>query len=162
MSEEILEPLTIDKSKWGDGPWQNEPDRVDWVHAGLACLVLRHPRHGHYCGYVAVPESHPLYGKPHGEAAGLDFHGAINYAHACSGYVCHVPAPGMPETVWWFGGDFGHYRDISPGTNALLDEVRLPLRVREDWFRPKYRTIDYVRAEVDGLAQQLAALMPPS
>lgn len=52
----------IRKSQWGKGPWQNEPDRLQWVDkaTGLTCLALRGPV-GSFCGYVGVPETHPAY-----------------------------------------------------------------------------------------------------
>lgn len=53
----------IDKSGWGDGPWQDEPDKKAWVdETGLHCLVVRGP-FGGLCGYVGVPPSHSLHGK---------------------------------------------------------------------------------------------------
>jgi hypothetical protein len=69
MSETPVTPA-IDKSTWGAGPWQDEPDRVDFIAHGFACLALRHPDHGHYCGYAGVPREHPFYGRPHGEISG--------------------------------------------------------------------------------------------
>ena len=59
----------IDKSTWGDGPWQQEPDRVEFRHPGLPCLLVRHPRLGVWCGYAAVPPGHALYGKPYDDDA---------------------------------------------------------------------------------------------
>ncbi len=52
----------IKKSQWGKGPWQDEPDKLQWVDeaAGLTCLILRGPV-GALCGYVGVPETHPGY-----------------------------------------------------------------------------------------------------
>lgn len=52
----------IKKSQWGKGPWQDEPDRFQWVDkaTGLTCLILRGPT-GALCGYVGVPETHPGY-----------------------------------------------------------------------------------------------------
>lgn len=68
-----------DKASWPSGPWQDEPDKLQWQDeaTGLACLVVRGPM-GALCGYVGVPESHPWFGKdysdclladakPHGE-----------------------------------------------------------------------------------------------
>lgn len=49
------------KEAWGDGPWKQEPDRSEWrARNGLACLAVRHPRGGHWCGYVGVSRKHPL------------------------------------------------------------------------------------------------------
>lgn len=36
----------IDKSGWGPGPWQDEPDRKEWTHAGFDCLIVRVASHG--------------------------------------------------------------------------------------------------------------------
>jgi hypothetical protein len=42
----LCEPYTVHKSGWGEGPWQSEPDRVDFVFAGLACqLAAMMPSH---------------------------------------------------------------------------------------------------------------------
>lgn len=43
-------------------PWDNEPDHKEWNFRGLECRILRVPNAGHLCGYVGIPESHPLYG----------------------------------------------------------------------------------------------------
>ncbi len=29
----------LPKPAWGPGPWQAEPDRVEWTHAALPCLA---------------------------------------------------------------------------------------------------------------------------
>ncbi len=152
MSETIATPVT-DKSTWGDGPWQTEPDRVDWVAHGMACMALRHHTLGHWCGYVGVPNSHPAYGKP-AEVEDLQFHGGLTYASKCQGVICQVPAPGMPDDVWWLGGDFAHAWDLAPGLRAQSRSVGMPERESE-WV---YRDLPYVKAEVESLAEQLAAL----
>lgn len=58
----------VDKSAWGPGAWQNEPDKVQWVDAatGLDCLIVRN-NGGALCGYVGVPEAHPLHGISYNE-----------------------------------------------------------------------------------------------
>lgn len=152
----------VDKSSWGDGPWQSEPDRVDFVFAGLACLALRGSPHlGHWCGYVGVPREHPLYGVPYDQTPGLEVHGGLTYSDRCSGDICHVPAPGMPDDVWWFGFDCGHAGDLSPGMEKFRRDVIEPALGRYD-MREVYRELPYVRAEIEHLAAQLAAMMLPS
>ncbi len=51
------------KKQWGKGPWQNEPDSLEWVDesTGLKCKLLRGPV-GSLCGYVGVPAPHPANG----------------------------------------------------------------------------------------------------
>lgn len=160
--------MTID---WGPGPWENEPKRVEWRHAGLPCLVRRGMA---WCGYVGVPPGHPLHGVGYGQCPVecahfteysyctehepdylIDVHGGLTYAAPCDGDeadgICHVPAPGEPEDVWWFGFDCAHYDDLVPGYSGV--GVLNPGAV--------YRDIAYVQAETERLADQLAALARP-
>lgn len=147
-----MEPLT--KSEWGPGPWQDEPDRVEWRCKGtprLACLIVRADMTGALCGYVGVPEGHPWHGAGVG-FTGANVHGGVTYGAPCDvgGHICHEPRLGEPADVWWIGFDCGHYYDVLPGTNALLARVGLP------WpdMGGTYRTVSYVRAEVESLARQ--------
>jgi hypothetical protein len=130
---ETIETPAIDKSTWGSGPWQSEPDRVDFVAHGFACLALRNDRLGQWCGYVGVGPDHPFHGRSHDEIDGeIEFHGGLSYAGACEGYICHVPAPGMPADVWWLGGDFAHVRDHAPGLAAREREIAREARRKGD------------------------------
>jgi len=151
---------TFDKSTWGEGPWQTEPDRLEWEHAGLPCLARR-IHHGNWCGYAAVPPGHPLHGK-HYDDVELDAHGGLTYASRCSGEICHVPKPGEPDDVWWFGFDCAHAGDIMPGMDARWREIHrvLPSAAFEPQHFPgdTYKTLAYVQVETNQLAEQLAAL----
>jgi len=139
----------IDKSTWPDGPWQSEPDRWEGEHAGFPLLAVRHSRSGHWCGYVAVPPTHPAYGKDYDDVD-VQVHGGLTYADKCQGSVCHVPKPGEPDDVWWFGFDCGHAGDLSPFMKAALGAFGFPLDGME------YRTLEYVQVECSALAAQLA------
>lgn len=159
MSEQI--ELKIDKSQWPDGPWRTEPDRLQWVHAGYACLMVRHPALGHWCGYVGVDRTHPDYGKS-SEDPDVQVHGGLTYAAPCRDNICHVPAPGMPDDVWWFGFDCAHWQDLSPnilGLNAKTSRIKLSSALREIQERhlevDVYRDVEYVKRECEGLADQL-------
>lgn len=55
------ETRSYDKDRWARGPWDQEPDRVDFEHVGLPCLLLRNNM-GAWCGYAAVFPGHPWYG----------------------------------------------------------------------------------------------------
>src|SRR6266436_107280 len=54
----------IDRTGWTEGPWDQEPDRLEWKDAttGLTCLAVRN-RFGAWCGYVGVPPTHAWHGK---------------------------------------------------------------------------------------------------
>lgn len=169
MAEELHRP-TIDKSAWGEGPWTAEPDRAEWEHAGFPCLAVRGPDFsGHWCGYVAVPPGHPLHGKRYDdESVNVDVHGGLTYAQACAGDICHVPKPGAPDDVWWFGFDCAHAGDLSPAMRAKYLHHGYPFNsepydhvkamAATDWSVDVYRTLDYVQAEANRLADQLAAV----
>jgi hypothetical protein len=139
-----LQLTSDDKLKrWGSGPWIDEPDRIEFEAHGLPCLMLRNP-FGAWCGYAAVPPGHPYHGK---SDADVEAHGGITYAGTCdeSVGICHVPKPGEPDNVYWFGFDCSHCYDLTPGLRIpMLDHV-------------VYRDVNYVRAEVEALAAQLAA-----
>lgn len=144
-----------EKLAWGDGPWVEEPDKVQWQDgaSGLPCLAVRN-RHGAWCGYVGVAEEHPLFGRDLTEFADLDVHGGVTFAATCQEgpeetSICHVPEPGEPDHVWWLGFDCGHFHDLSPAY-----EYRNPTDLRVVGI---YRTLDYVRAECADLARQLHA-----
>lgn len=158
MNEEKLADYKVDKTGWDDGPWMTEPDRVQWTHAGFACLVLRHPRHGFFCGYVAIDVAHPFYGKhPLREDLPIDTHRGLNYGAKCDGLICHVPEPGMPDDVWWLGFDLGHVWDIAPGLDARLERSLGLQPIRSDIFKQQYRTIDYAKRATEELADELRA-----
>ncbi len=202
---ERIEYRYVDKSKWPPGPWQEEPDKIQWQdeETGLPCLIVRQPEVGHLCGYVGVAEGHPLYmldysdcslktAKPRGEepddskifngAAApewmieqrrkqkvceeggwcghspgslLEAHGGITFADSCREHedgrgICHKPAPGEPEKVWWFGFDCAHLYDLSPGRDP-----RFSFSFESD---STYRDVAYVARECHELARQLKAM----
>lgn len=47
-----------ERSRWGRGAWDAEPDRREWRHEGMPCLLIRN-RQGAWCGYVALGPGHP-------------------------------------------------------------------------------------------------------
>ena len=152
-----VQEYKIDRTGWPKGPWDNEPDRIEWkTKAGLVGLMVR-PRHGGWCGYVALPPTHPDHGKHYNELdAEIEAHGGLTYAEKCAGVVCHVPAPGEPDDVWWLGFDCVHSGDFAPGHARSENYMRTmfegyPIgRAQGD-----YRDEGYVRAEVEKLAEQL-------
>lgn len=168
MSKNQIPTESIDKSTWGVGPWLQEQDRLEWEHAGLPCLMVRQSRLGHWCGYVAVPPSHPCHGKSSDEGPDVDVHGGLTYASACNDPVCHVPKPGDPDNVWWLGFDCAHAGDFSPASGNRFVGRGYPwpdtpydhatATASEDWHIEKYRDVAYVQRETNQLAEQLVAI----
>lgn len=144
----------VDRTGWPNGPWDGEPDRVEWRDeaTGLPCLIVRN-RMGALCGYVAVPPGHPMHcdtqPRPSGDddpADRLQVHGGITYGSKCAGHICHVPNPGEPDDVYWFGFDMAHCDDRVPSMMKYDGDV--------------YRDVAYVQAECAKLAAQLAEAGP--
>ncbi len=151
----------MDKDDWGDGPWQYEPDRLQWVDetTGLVCLTLRHEVSGHWCGYVGVPTSSNWHGKTGNDE--LDVHGGATYASPCQKderpideRVCHTPAPGQPDDLWWIGFDCAHAGDRRPRAESTMDSLGLP---SGPFPYESYKDLDYVIGQVANLARQVAA-----
>lgn len=142
----------IDRTGWPTGERDQETeDRLDFEHAGLACLLLRGPM-GAWCGYVGVGPDHPFHGKSYDDID-VDVHGGLTYADKCGGSICHVPKPGMPADVWWFGFDTAHSGDIVP--RMLASDIKLGLPHIDYGFPQSYKNIDYAKRETERLAKQL-------
>ncbi|TAA11265.1 hypothetical protein EA658_16510 [Pseudoxanthomonas winnipegensis] len=128
----------------------------DWITtAGLRAVVYFVDDMGHRCGYVAVPEGHPLFGVGYDEAkpAQLDedgdgyfkVHGGLTYAAGNGEYP--VEAAG----VWWFGYDCAHAWDApAPGSRREAVDMRFGFGSERT-----HRTLDYCIAECESLASQL-------
>lgn len=74
----------VDKADWSRGPWDEEPDKIQWRdHAsGLPCMIVRGPS-GSLCGYVGVPECHSAHGKDY-DSLDVEVHGGLTFARGCS------------------------------------------------------------------------------
>jgi len=129
------------------GPWDDEPNQLEWQEGDFTCVILRHHEYGHLTGNVGVPFGHPLFKKywcdiehdaidnnlpfefPH---FGLDYSGPL--------HDCYLYEPIRHKEVWFFGFHCTHPEDRSP---YLPTEDHYPSLI--------YRTIDYVKSEIDKL-----------
>lgn len=154
----------VDRTGWDAGPWDDEPDRIQWTDeaTGLPCLILRN-RHGAWCGYVGVALDHPWARAELGSDIPADIHGGVTYHAGCDGDpqagICHIPEPGQPDHAFWIGFDCQHAYDYAPGSAAREREYmpkHLCTTLGADRFggRVEYRDERYVRAEVRKLAAQ--------
>lgn len=142
------------KENWGEGEWQNEPDRLEFEHSGFPCLLLRNIAvTGSWCGYVALPPSHPYFEKSYDDIdEDLEVHGGLTYNSHCQGDICHKPKTDESDNVWWLGFDCAHFGDLSPRLAALMDSLYSPFLP----FNEHYKNLNYVKRETEKLAKQLA------
>lgn len=147
-------PEKVNREGWAAGPWDVEPDRLEWRDAatGMPCLIVRNHL-GSLCGYVGVPPGHPFHGIDyagcalawacndakgerswdckHRPEALVDVHGGLTYADRCNAPsgICHVAKPDEPDDVWWLGFDCAHGGDVTPAMDAMraaLGKIKLP------------------------------------
>ena len=143
----------FDKSDWGDGAWQTEPDLVMWLAKTVPhyrCQVSRN-FFGSLSGYVAIPPGHPAHGVEYERIEWLPLHRALSFSGRAT------------AEHWVFGFHCGSWRDVQPATNARLRKTGdvPPFMTGEDdgmgeAFRLGYRDLTYVRAVVEALAAALA------
>lgn len=151
----------VDRSEWSAGPWDDEPDKISWTdeETELPCLLVRNGM-GAWCGYVAVEPGHPYWDRDYADVP-ASVHGGLTFSDFCrddeaiEGAVCHVPEPGRPDNVFWFGFDAGHAFDLVPGFARLWRELGYTSR-----HEASYRTAAYMRSECENLARQLKEIEP--
>lgn len=134
------------------GPWHAEPDHVDFEHDGFACILHRGSSAA-WCGYVAVPPSHPWHGQG---APDVSVHGGLTYAEKCAGAICHVAKPGESDDVWWLGFDCAHHLDLSAYDLIELGGATSRDEGGHGWIA-RYRDLAYVRTQTESLAAQCKA-----
>lgn len=145
--KEIQARLEDTQKNLVDGPWMNEPNRIEFVHEGFHCLIQRAPMTYAWCGYVGLPKTHPFYGKPYEEIE-VDVHGGLTYAAYCSHYICHKTEE--EDDLFWLGFDCAHCNDLTPGMHRKDLDNQYP------FMRGNvYRDVDYVVTETKRLAEQL-------
>lgn len=129
--------------------WLDEPDRDEFEHAGLKCLILRHHELGHLCGYVAVSKGHPCYGKdsermPYDDLFPVEVHGGLTFSRVGNGDT-------WPTGFWWLGFDCAHAWDLVP----FMEELKANLGHTEHGI---YKNFQYVKQETEALADQVVTL----
>jgi hypothetical protein len=156
--DEAPEPFNPEDPKtWGDGPWQNEPNRVDFRYRGFPCMILRSDVTGALCGYLGVGPSHPWYQASYDDVD-VWVHGGLTYGNFCQGDLCHVPLPEDPfVNPWWLGFDCSHAWDLAPAMRALLRRTRAGRMLSDrsvgmSW--EVYRDVAYVTRQIKLLAIQ--------
>ena len=112
----------------------------EWTtEAGLKAQVCATPM-GHRCGYVGVPEGHPLYGK-HYDDVDVDVHGGLTFSNDEDG-------------LWLFGYDCAHFDDAKD-PELMSDEYKKVFRDFPRFIEGTIRTLEFCVAECESLAKQL-------
>jgi|SRR3972149_5302496 len=167
--------------------WDTEPNREEFVHAELPCLILRGPMK-FLCGYVGVPPSHPMYHKEYDDI-NVDVHGGLTFSHLGGfreiyrkpAYKPPINPPdvpmGSPEIILWMEETRNYFHEsiiiecMEPNPNDKWPEgfwwVGFDCAHGGDYIpgldvtrEDTYRNWTWVKAETQHLAEQLAAIWP--
>lgn len=157
MKINVLYTQEQKRTWWDDGEWINEPDEVEFEHAGYTCLIRRvAKRHGpdrvfggHLCGYVILPSDHPLKESAYNED--FEVHGGITFNDDVS-FISDT------LTGWAIGFDCGHAWDIVPWMEKFCDTTQFFPRSELPEDMTQYRNIDFCISETKKLAEQLRDL----
>lgn len=142
---------SLNRTGWPAGPWLEEPDRIEFWHAGRPCLMQRNEL-GAWCGYAGVGPGHPWHGLGCDEVD-VTAHGGLSWAAVGEDLVRHQTGSGSARTWWWFGFDCARGFDLVPYEIWWLSVIGRPAPNRK-----LYRDAAQVRRLVEQLAGQLAAV----
>ncbi len=139
------------RALWGEGPWESEPDRVEFVHRGVPCLMVRQPEFGNWCGYAGVEPGHPWHGVDRDDELldDVQVHGGLTWAGPAKYHIQSLADPARYKGHWWLGYDCAHGGDLVPMFNAM----------GTPWLRSestRYRDVAFVRGQCEQLADQVA------
>ena len=126
-----------------------------------AVVTLVSPTVPHRCGYIAVPQEHPLYNKNYDDLYDISVHGGLTYSE----YDKQTNYPMLlAEKVKWFGFDAAHAGD---GYDWKAGEALI--KTNKDRYRVKsvrkivdkgeendtIRTLEYMKEQCNELSKQL-------
>lgn len=114
---------------------------------GYRLLAVKHPRMGHWCGYVGVPDTHEYHGKDYDDVP-VEVHGGLTYASD------RAPRKD-PDGLWYLGFDCAHCGDLIPG---IANYVGAPYTDLGDTFKD----LDFVKRECMALAAQFKSAETPT
>ena len=124
---------------------------------GYLCVVIMTDM-GHRCGYVGIPEKHPLYRQDAGKKAScletvrptvwFNVHGGITFSGF--GRYRYPLFQNVAGAFWWYGYDCADYGD-APDTSRIKD----PRRRGASLLTGVVRSLDYCINECNSLADQL-------
>lgn len=142
-------------------------------HRGFTCVVIGQSI-GHRCGYVAIPQSHKLFGVDYNEVD-IDVHGGLTYGEYMDADLEVNENGGMYEVTgrypkdleggnfYWLGFDCAHYNDAKDFDliRELCDKDSADFIINlEQQFDTggTVKDVSYVRAELVSMVDQIIEL----
>ena len=132
------------RERWAKGPWDDEPDCVDFEHKGYRCRVVRNMMLGTLCGYVALPDDFPMDDI---DEMGIRVHGGVTF--------CNKHDDDDDDEATWVGFDCGHALDVSPVIVGMSKEA---LAIEG----ATYKNVEFCKVECRGIVEQLRVVRTPA
>lgn len=125
----------------------------EWGRGGCRLVVAMHERLWHRCGYVGLPEGHPLHGIQCDHVEDVAVHGGLTF----SGQAASLGWP--DDGLWYLGLDCAHLGD-APDVEAAPEKERDLLR-HYAWPVPEAHvwTLEECVGECERLADQLEGMI---
>jgi hypothetical protein len=114
------------------GPWDNEPDKLEFEFDGVPCRITRNDSFGNLCGYAALTEYHPYFKC-----------GYNNIHYNVHGGLTFCGFQHSENSLWWIGFDCAHSDDVIPSFDKI------------NFKDATYKTIDFVKSELTKLVKQI-------
>lgn len=113
-----------------------------WIHNGKYLCRINRDGFGDWCGYVSVPQGHPLYGV-HYDAVYEKYPNVDSNVHG--GLTFSELVHNWGKDMWVFGFDCGHAFDVN------LNSAKFAWQFPDMTYKDK----EYVKRETNELARQL-------
>lgn len=112
-SKKVIRTNPKERKGWRPGPWDSEPDYMEFEFLGFLCIMRRNMNFGNWCGYIRVPRLHPWYATSDESELNVPVHGGVTYAGPCF-IGDDVDETTDPEYIL-IGFDCAHAGDVMPG-----------------------------------------------
>lgn len=143
----------MDKKLWGPGPWQDEPDMLEFTHKSHDCVLIRN-NGGAWCGYAQIPEGHPWHEDLGILDERIDVHGGVTYQ-----------GNRMGDGRYFVGFDCAHWQDLTPGYAAAINLLsdgpfkKMQTQMNEILERKNeentYRDIEFAKGECIKMVEEI-------
>lgn len=140
----------------------------EWESNGLKCIIV-FQKWGYRCGYVEVPQTHPLFGKYYtnyiNDSTNVEIKDYFN-VHGGITFSGELSEHSTTNKNWWFGFDCYHWDDIAdfdlahkyfPKNNILSFAIKeFQIDSNSDCeIDCSIKTLDFVVEQCESLAKQL-------
>ncbi len=127
----------------------------DFSYLGLRCVVTGVSA-GHRCGFIAIPEGHPLCDADRDRLQQIDIYGGWTFSEKSTNYPVMTVSP-----TWWLGFDCGHSGESCDyqlmeelGEAKLVSSMRKGMGFAVD----SVKSVDFVINELKNAVKQINSL----